>query len=1262
MQPTAKRQNQQWVSLQALLLRRVSLRLIGFLLGFTAATLPGHAQVFYAIENLDTKAVMRRDVSSSATFNPGSMEVGAVRFRRWVFDPATGRVGFSDFSPTNGSVTTSLLLPKTPDSDGDGLCDDAEFILGSSPSRKDTRGDGISDGEAIRHGLNPVSGTGILDSTDLYTTAPTTQPGDVVGVDCFNDIMVVASSDSRIDFYNIFNRMRPRLMASVGTPGPPRAISGDGLFLAVACGAYGLACYDLTRPWNPRPVHLYWPGSDFRTVTVVGRTAYASLASGEIVAVDMPSGLVLQRTALGAPVESMTAFSQTLFLSTSNRLHVMRLDTQPLVEAGSVLLPDTAGAGVSSRRLFADGSRVWVLRDNGFHVVTVTNPAMPQLTETFSGASGWRQMMVDESGNVLALAQSNRLSMFITTNSALPLVPAQELNTLEEARTFCLYNGLAYTATRSLQFLSPTSSTAGLKIRSLHYRPMDGYSRPPQALMRVTPSNGQVERGSALALNVEATDDVQMRGVEFFVNGRKVIVDGNFPFHQSIETSGLTNLTNFTFSTVTADGAGNIRRSETAITLLRDVTPPAVIAVEPEAGMAASAPRRLRVLFSEPMSAASMTGGVIQITSGGLDQMLGSGDDFAVTNFTASYDAVIRTLEVVLNEDLPTGPCRAVVGSLITDTAGNPLTNSFAWQFTAVPAIGEPATKIALSSHVAAIRQDGSLWTWGLNSSRQLGHSPTSNQVAVPTRVGTDNDWRTVAVAGGQMLALRSNRGLWAWGANSFGQLGVGDTVQRSTPTQVGTDQDWAAVSPASDHCFALKTNGSLWAWGNSPKGLLGLGGDSGVITSPNQIGTDMDWRMVTAGEHCGLAIKRDGSLWTWGTNGHGQLGFSTFSTNRPIRVFPQNDWSSVSTHGTYSVGLDRLGRVWVWGTFGYDGFAQARYNEPKRIGNGEGWIATSSGASRLFLIKADGTAWYLYPPAYGTATGSSATPFAPSPLPGFGTCRSIAYVDNLNSNPLANNGAMLRADGSLWVWGRNEYGQLGIGTSDYAYHAETIQVASIAGLPWGIGCMPISIGLVGWWPGDGNGVSLAGTNVAVFHGGAGVGPGYVGTAFQFDGTGYLSLGNSTNMQFGGLRPFSLSAWVKADSQGAIVTKFNSLVEGEWGLYVLPDGRVEFDRSVFPYELVSQNPVQFGQFTHVAATYDGVSKRLYLNGRLEGEQLNGASASGDSTDVLVGAYYNQSQPGLFLNGSIDEVMILGRALSAAEVAAIFTAGHLGVCR
>lgn len=175
----------------------------------------------------------------------------------------------------------------------------------------------------------------------------------------------------------------------------------------------------------------------------------------------------------------------------------------------------------------------------------------------------------------------------------------------------------------------------------------------------------------------------------------------------------------------------------------------------------------------------------------------------------------------------------------------------------------------------AAIKTNGTLWTWGYNSYGILGDGSTASNRNTPVQIGNDTDWRMVSLGSSFMLAIKNNGTLWASGYNVVGQLGDGTYTNRNTILQIGTDTNWVSVSAGGSHSLALKGDGTLWAWGNKIYGQLGMGapGEHANIITPTQVGTDTDWKIVSAGARHSLAQKIDGSLWAWGANEYGQQG-----------------------------------------------------------------------------------------------------------------------------------------------------------------------------------------------------------------------------------------------------------------------------------------------------------------------------------------------------------------------------------------------------
>ena len=204
----------------------------------------------FAAENLATGAVIQRGTSPQAGIPQGNLILAPeTNFRFWLFDAATGQLGFKDFrTPTAGQRFTippvPLGLPLLRDSDNDGLTDDAEFIVGTDPLNPDTNNDDVTDGAAIQLGLDASNArTGVIGSA--------LAPGTALDVCAVNDVAVLACGSAGAVVFNVFNRMSPVRIAQVDTPGNALRVSCSGTLLAVADGRRD--SWSWTSPIHPMP-------------------------------------------------------------------------------------------------------------------------------------------------------------------------------------------------------------------------------------------------------------------------------------------------------------------------------------------------------------------------------------------------------------------------------------------------------------------------------------------------------------------------------------------------------------------------------------------------------------------------------------------------------------------------------------------------------------------------------------------------------------------------------------------------------------------------------------------------------------------------------------------------------------------------------------------------------------------------------------------------------------------------------------------------
>lgn len=259
------------------------------------------------------------------------------------------------------------------------------------------------------------------------------------------------------------------------------------------------------------------------------------------------------------------------------------------------------------------------------------------------------------------------------------------------------------------------------------------------------------------------------------------------------------------------------------------------------------------------------------------------------------------------------------------------------------------STRVGSGGFTASVKTDGTLWGWGNNSYGQVGVGPSPNS---PVQIGAASDWAKVAAGGdGHTIAVKTTGTLWALGRNSMGQLGDNTVVAKSSPVQIGALTSWKQPSAGRFFSVALRDNGSIWSWGNGQAGRLG--NNSTVYrSSPVQVGTITTWKEVRCGNYHVLAVRDNNTLWAWGNNLNGQLGTgNAIYRSSAVQVGALTNWAfdSYKFAGGYqhSVAVKTDGTVWAWGlnTDGQLGYRTTLRSSPSQIGSGTNWYRASAGA-----------------------------------------------------------------------------------------------------------------------------------------------------------------------------------------------------------------------------------------------------------------------------------------------------------------------------
>jgi len=301
---------------------------------------------------------------------------------------------------------------------------------------------------------------------------------------------------------------------------------------------------------------------------------------------------------------------------------------------------------------------------------------------------------------------------------------------------------------------------------------------------------------------------------------------------------------------------------------------------------------------------------------------------------------------------------------------------------------------------------------------------------------------------GNHVLALRRGT-VWAWGHNHFGQVGDGTNVGRTTPVPVDDLMSVVDIGAGNNYSIALKSDGTVWTWGNNENGLLGTGAPpSAAVNRPAQVSSLSSVTAIAAGTDHVLVLKSDGTVWVWGSNSLGQLGVGTAEFAPHTIPAQVSGLSGIVTifagdHVSYAVKAD--GTVFGWGAafFGKlgDGTAGFSINSPKELPALKGMIDTASGVASTVTMKPNGGVL-----SFGTnfrgQLGRGLPDDGPYPVPTEIPALVVKEVSNGDGFVI-----VTEPSGMLKAFGRNDSGQLGLGSADLSPHATPVSVPGISGV-----------------------------------------------------------------------------------------------------------------------------------------------------------------------------------------------------------------------
>lgn len=364
--------------------------------------------------------------------------------------------------------------------------------------------------------------------------------------------------------------------------------------------------------------------------------------------------------------------------------------------------------------------------------------------------------------------------------------------------------------------------------------------------------------------------------------------------------------------------------------------------------------------------------------------------------------------------------------------------------YVALPASAAASQWIAVASgmtHTCAIKIDTTVWCWGSNDYGQLGVGDNNDRL-VPTKVGEvggQPGWLAISAGHDFTCGIRNtgsaptDRGyLYCWGANSFGQLGLGDTTGRNLPRRNGAlAGNWVAVDLGFAHACGVRDNGTGQCWGRNHYGALGVGHTSDR-TTPTTVRGGHSWKAITAGFNHSCGLDSGGERFCWGANDLFELGLAGDVTHytEPAAA-GDGTWLKLDAGNQTTCGRSTGRRLYCFGanTFGHAGVGNTNpQDEAVQVASGT-WADISSGGNHACAIT---TAQKLYCWGFNEAgqlgLGDQNNRVNETALPaGFQTPGWSSVSAG------ARHTCGIRTDATLWCWGDNDRGQLGLGTTTRA-------------------------------------------------------------------------------------------------------------------------------------------------------------------------------------------------------------------------------------
>jgi hypothetical protein len=554
------------------------------------------------------------------------------------------------------------LSPSTaPDSDGDGLTDDAEEALGVSPVLSDSDRDGISDLAELEQGLDPLGGrtfpTGVVASLPLRGEAR----GVVVEgsiLDGQRQTAYVATGPFGLAIVDASRFNNPVVLGQLDLSGDSIDVAVDSRLgiAAVAGKSGGLHLVDVSDPMMPRLLQTIPVLAD--QVEIFEGVAYVATAT-DVRGYDILTGERLGMLALpgAGNVSGLARERDKLygFRNGSDLFFVLDISSggEPL------LVGQLPVENQSNDVAVAVGNGIAYLTGGGMRTVDVSDPANPQLMADAQAFFTNRGMALNGSDLALTASEIQGVGVYDVRDPSNTNAFLTSIDTPGFANQIAIGAGIGFVA----------DGNAGLHV--VNYLSFDNLGQPPSvaiSLEGIDQDPGapgiQVAEGASIPVNVQVDDDVQVRNVELLVDDGVVRNDVSFPFDFSPVAVGSTrDAASVTVQVRATDTGGNSTLSDPLVLeLVPDSVAPSIVQITPAEGTLRHGLERFQVTFSEALAAATVTAENFQLRDG---------QGNAVPLRDIQLRSRDRTVQLIY-DPLPEGDYTLTIDAArITDRAGN---------------------------------------------------------------------------------------------------------------------------------------------------------------------------------------------------------------------------------------------------------------------------------------------------------------------------------------------------------------------------------------------------------------------------------------------------------------------------------------------------------------------------------------------------------------------------------------------------------------